>query len=766
MSIEKSLLDASGLVQTGLGLLGGDIKEPIKDISLDNKIKKELETYVSREQIHFINNYSCSEIDFDAVSRYITTDFIQDYKKYNFASIERQKLLYDKMVEQATNESKATKENSINYIKKLIEDVICIVQKIENNNVNRDDATIKTELARQIQKTEETVTTMIEKVGDIVISIQDGKNSKKDVRQYVINQNKLVKRQAVFPWFRGRTENSLSYEEAFPNLFVPPSLKVEKKVYEFPEFEKFNNLAIIGGAGTGKTTLLKYIFAFETHTENVVCIYFHASDIMKKDSVFVQAIEALNVHEEISAWFLIDGIDEAFYNDYAGFTDLVSLIKRYAYPKYNYWIACRSDFYENSRSERTDFGQKTGVLLPWSTEKEVSFFLEKYAEIVKIHNFSKRVFELVKNIDNPEEMLSNPFQLSLLAFLAEQKEEAPILGIYALYNRFILEWIEYERKRKTSRAETRDIIITLCDAAKKIYNGENYKFSNIAKENSAVKELLEISDEELDGTPVANLFYHRSLAAFFVAYEVIQAMCAGDYDKLRKALELKLKDDVTNFIGDYFNTLNDIQQKIISNNLQKFYYNLDETDKTLSAREQAIYFITRLNIDASNFLLELINDEQKNNIIRLTLAYGCVLSTNEKIRDFALDYAKSLSKNGEDAKVNRGWTVVYFGDVQGKDPYTYKDEEKGSWEKARNARIKRFTRQKPRKKDILFRLFDIPLFYTFLKSRKWNNISSAEYTIINNTSFPKEFFNKKERDFLNAEKRKLLQAYKRHLKKK
>ena len=392
--------------------------------------------------------------------------------------------------------------------------------------------------------------------------------------------------------------------------------------------------------------------------------------------------------------------------------------------------------------------------------------MEKYAEIVKIHNFSKRVFELVKNIDNPEEMLSNPFQLSLLAFLAEQKEEAPILGIYALYNRFILEWIEYERKRKTSRAETRDIIITLCDAAKKIYNGENYKFSNIAKENSAVKELLEISDEELDGTPVANLFYHRSLAAFFVAYEVIQAMCAGDYDKLRKALELKLKDDVTNFIGDYFNTLNDIQQKIISNNLQKFYYNLDETDKTLSAREQAIYFITRLNIDASNFLLELINDEQKNNIIRLTLAYGCVLSTNEKIRDFALDYAKSLSKNGEDAKVNRGWTVVYFGDVQGKDPYTYKDEEKGSWEKARNARIKRFTRQKPRKKDILFRLFDIPLFYTFLKSRKWNNISSAEYTIINNTSFPKEFFNKKERDFLNAEKRKLLQAYKRHLKKK
>ena len=149
--------------------------------------------------------------------------------------------------------------------------------------------------------------------------------------------------------------------------------------------------------------------------------------------------------------------------------------------------------------------------------------------------------------------------------------------------------------------------------------------------------------------------------------------------------------------------------------------------------------------------------------MRLTIAYGCVLSENPIARVFALEYAKSISENSIDAITNRAWTVIYFGDVNDRDPYTYVDDEKRSWNNARKARIKRFTTISPRKKDYRFRLFDIPLYYNFLKDRGWNDITVEEYNILLKTDFPKNVFNDEEILFLENEKTKLLNDYKKHL---
>ena len=128
-----------------------------------------------------------------------------------------------------------------------------------------------------------------------------------------------------------------------------------------------------------------------------------------------------------------------------------------------------------------------------------------------------------------------------------------------------------------------------------------------------------------------------------------------------------------------------------------------------------------------------------------------------------MNYAKSISNGSIDAITNRAWTVIYFGDVNDRDPYKYKDDEKRSWKNARKARIKRFTRKNPRLKDYRFRLFDIPLFYSFLKDRKWNNISMKEYEILRSVDFPKHIFTNDEIAFLKKEKQKLLVNYKKHL---
>lgn len=146
--------------------------------------------------------------------------------------------------------------------------------------------------------------------------------------------------------------------------------------------------------------------------------------------------------------------------------------------------------------------------------------------------------------------------------------------------------------------------------------------------------------------------------------------------------------------------------------------------------------------------------------MRLTLAYGCVLSENVEVRKYALDYAKSIANETDDTKTNRGWTVVYFGDVNNEDPYYYKDTQNGTWEKARKARIKRFTKKNPRIKDVRFWLFDIPLFHSFLKSRSWDKITKNDFEIIRKLKFSEEYFNLDEIAFLVVERKKLIEEYK------
>ena len=101
---------------------------------------------------------------------------------------------------------------------------------------------------------------------------------------------------------------------------------------------------------------------------------------------------------------------------------------------------------------------------------------------------------------------------------------------------------------------------------------------------------------------------------------------------------------------------------------------------------------------------------------------------------------------------------MYFGDVAD-DPYCYRDDKKCSWSKARAARIKRFTKKNPSLKDYRFQLFDVPLLYSFLKDREWNEISEEEYQILNRLTFTEEYFSRNEITFLSEVKQNLLYDY-------
>ena len=232
---------------------------------------------------------------------------------------------------------------------------------------------------------------------------------------------------------------------------------------------------------------------------------------------------------------------------------------------------------------------------------------------------------------------------------------------------------------------------------------------------------------------------------------------------LTSVLQRVQKDDVTNFVTRKTEKMEEADIACMRKNLSEYYQTLPMDDDSLvSVREKIVYYISRFPGDCSAFLLPIVRSNPVNPYMRLSLAYACVLSDLPEVRRFALEYARAISNEEEDAKINRGWTVVYFGDCD-KDPYTYQDEDNGPWDNARAARLRRFCNTAPRVKDYRFWLFDIPLFHSFLKTRNWKGISKKEYEAIYKLSFPLDRFTVAESRFLWREKKAMLKVYKEKL---
>ncbi len=279
----------------------------------------------------------------------------------------------------------------------------------------------------------------------------------------------------------------------------------------------------------------------------------------------------------------------------------------------------------------------------------------------------------------------------------------------------------------------------------------------MAEKNSAIKNILtEFSEPNMYGKIYVHAFYHRSIAAFILAESVVSAMSNKDFSDLTRLFSISFKDDVTNFIIDKLNTLTLQEKNDIKTTMVILYDRI--SGGSTKVQEQCIYYATRLGIDVSDFLCRIIDSKPNDPHIRLSLAYGCVLSDNINVRSFALEYAKSIASGGIDAVTNRAWTVIYFGDIV-RDPYTYKDDEQCPWQNARNARLTRFTKKNPRKKDYRFRLFDIPLFLSYLENRNWMDISAEELEILESVDFPNEYFTTEEIDFLCKQKEVLVTNY-------
>lgn len=764
--------------------IGLDVfKDKLSEKMDHEKLKKLIEKFLEREKDRNYNSTLVEEIDFEGFCNYARSNMIEDIQNYIFSDSKDQEMFERNIINKAIHYAQANNQISEQKVTSMTRALMGILYRFYRSfRTTKGTLLLAGEIERQLDgmlgeimsaidgSHNDINTTMtaehtdtrkkLEQIKEEFAEYATRKQKKlsSQINSYIDAKREAVLDYAIFPWFK----DSPRYRAVFPQLFVDPVFRSGNGLVFLNEVCSHidRHIVILGEAGAGKSTLLRYLFAFSKF-ENRKCLYITAREAKAENGILDKIAENSSVDNTEQYLVCVDGIDEEFAYDYAGFCSFI--LKLQTFSNVKFWLGCRTDYFLRNYNEDFSFVRHSFTIEPWLPNQS-DYFIEQYAQITENAKLKDCVDELVENYEVLQGFKSNPFQLSLLLFLAEGKEDSPILGVYDLYERFIFRWIEREKKRRTSSAAEKELLKLLVSAATRIYSAEDYLLDDIALNNSAVRNLLIIQQKSgLSYTCYASAFYHRSLATFLLAHGLIEAFLNNDQIQIRSFFNIKLKDDVTNFVGNKFATLTEAEKQTIKETLIRLYADTDASE--IRIKEQIVYYITRLGIDVTEFLMDIIKKAPEDPIMRLTIAYGSVLSEDPDVRAFALDYARSLSMDSEDARTNRAWTLIYFGDVNDRNPYTYVDDEQRQWQNARKARIKRFTKKNPRLKDYRFRLFDIPLFHSFLKDRNWNDISFEEYDILDNVNFPESIFNPGEIQFLNEEKAKLLNEYRNQLEK-
>ena len=600
---------------------------------------------------------------------------------------------------------------------------------------------------------------------------------------------KLLKNELILPWMK----KSASFQAVFPEMFIHPSLTGKKvpgsiSYSELIQQYKSKSISIIGDAGFGKSTLMRYIYLFDN--SNLDFLYLKATALRNPENLmseYEKGVRALLTGRTKSSdpkTILIDGMDEAFVGSSEELQKAIIEVERRP-GNITVWFGWRTEnYYEQETTTLQRMLDNVISIDAWKNEM-VEKYVGNYAQQMQKPELSKQFMDVAKDNETVISFSQIPFQLTLLLYLLDNEElankkwtqlESPNATVYDLYSQFFLCWLKKERHRVTSSLPEDDVKAELYRIAKELYYG-NYCVTEHT--DTAITDLL-VSSNVANQTKKGKVykgFYHRSLCAFFYAKGLFDTMRTGG-KLLIEELRQPLKNDVTDFVRGAIETiqskeiLRELQHNLMliyrraahprklfcMTDMQKRIAKLSEEER-FYLKNELVYLITRLpSLEAGveRFVKHAYKCE-KDPYMKLDLAYGAVLTGPSRV---ALDYAKSLIPGSESDLVNRSWTVAYFGDVQA-NPYHYRDEENCSWTKAREARLKRF--QSSNRKAVRFRILDFPLMYCFYESRKWNDINAEDLKIIENASIDNPEYSVEEKCFLQEQKQKLVSEYKKRL---
>ena len=205
------------------------------------------------------------------------------------------------------------------------------------------------------------------------------------------------------------------------------------------------------------------------------------------------------------------------------------------------------------------------------------------------------------------------------------------------------------------------------------------------------------------------------------ANTIVKALTTSKEEVIHALTPLHFKD-VNKFVFHECQNLKENQTNVIIDNLLNAYESVFLNPSISGRTEQAIkgqiiYYLTRLNTSKIDLIpkLKQFYYEENNIWIRQSIVYG-LGALNEPTLPF--DFAKKIYNEEDESLVNRSWTLCFYQDVTGVDPYIYLDDNTSSWDNARNARISRLGKNSYNNSSLI--AIDLAILYAFARNRNYH----------------------------------------------
>ena len=222
------------------------------------------------------------------------------------------------------------------------------------------------------------------------------------------------------------------------------------------------------------------------------------------------------------------------------------------------------------------------------------------------------------------------------------------------------------------------------------------------------------------------------------ANNMVKAFMTSKEEVIHALTPLHFKD-VNKYVFHECQNLNEEQNKVIVDNLLNAYESVFLNPNISGRTEQAIkgqiiYYLTRLNKSNSGLIpkLKQFYYEESNIWIRQSIVYG-LGALNEPTIPF--EFAKKVYNEEDESLVNRSWTLCFYQDVMGVDPYIYLDDNTSSWDNARKARLDRLAKNDFNNASLI--AVDLAILYAFASNRKYR-FKPSEKDIITHIKLDKQ----------------------------
>ena len=537
-----------------------------------------------------------------------------------------------------------------------------------------------------------------------------------------------------------------------------PKIPGEKISDILKVLQKFNhNILLLGDPGIGKSTLIAKAFIdhaqflIDNKSKRIPFFLSLRSRGSEYNFNFPEYIDdSFNEFLKKKTYPLLDlaTIQPVLYLD--GFDELTEDLSGLDFQKiyksemlgYPLILSCRERYAKNYLDTNINFMssfQNIIKLTAWG--KDIcKAYIEVFCEIHDKVPLIDEIDNFLTKSDELKGIMTNPLLITLFLWIVEEGAlniPLDITSKKALFEKCLEYWIKKELSRKgvDGTSEGRDleslVRVTLEISAWEIYKS---RFDSdgtllIPKFNEKIVEILPESKKILDKEIFINLLdiniikkeIKGMLHEFFLEHLVASSIDNGfqkSWYPFPNCLESIIRPEINQIIRANWDTYEKAVLNLIIDNLWAVYAERINSNNPIDIiiRNQATYYIGRIDVPKSIEILNRANEIEKNLTVKLSIAFGLIKKGDSNAEN---DFLKKLKEDLEWDRCNRGYHLIYYYDWKIKDSNPpYYDPEDIPWENTLANLLRHI--ESSQAKHLILRRVELFTIKRFIEIRKTN----------------------------------------------